>query len=71
MRDPISHKLGGSLRKARIKKGLTMEELAEKTGLSTNYIGSVERGEKSPTVKILVRIAKALGSTGAALIKGL
>lgn len=37
---------GQRLREQRIKHGLTLEQLAEKSELSSNYIGMVERGLK-------------------------
>ena len=39
---------GQRLREQRIKHGLTLEQLAEKSELSSNYIGMVERGLKEP-----------------------
>ena len=38
---------GQRLREQRIKHGLTLEQLAEKSELSSNYIGMVERGLKA------------------------
>ena len=40
---------GQRLREQRIKHGLTLEQLAEKSELSSNYIGAIERGLKEPT----------------------
>lgn len=42
---------------------LRQEDLAEKTGLSTNYIGMVERGEKIPSLETFIHIVNALGIT--------
>ncbi|MBI1178905.1 helix-turn-helix domain-containing protein [bacterium] len=39
---------------------LSQEALAERADIHPNYVGRIERGECSPTVKILVRIARAL-----------
>lgn len=39
---------------------MTQEELAERTNLSTTYIGMVERGEKKPSLETFVRILNAL-----------
>lgn len=38
--------IGKYIRKFRLARKLRQEELAEQTGLSTNYIGMIERGEK-------------------------
>lgn len=37
------------------------EDLAEKTDLTTNYIGMVERGEKIPSRETFIKILNALG----------
>ena len=52
--------LGENIRIARVKAGLSQEQLAEKADLSRNYIGNVERAEYKITVETLVRIARAL-----------
>ena len=52
--------LGLSIKLARVRKGLSQEELAESAGLHRTYIGMVERAERNITVINLVQIAKAL-----------
>lgn len=54
-------KVGLNIKLARTKAGLKQEELAEKSDLSRDTIGSIERGEKSPTVATVGAIADALG----------
>lgn len=53
--------IGKNIRKYRKKAGMTQDELAEKAGLSTNYIGSMERGEKTPSLESFINIVNALG----------
>jgi transcriptional regulator with XRE-family HTH domain len=48
------------LRKAR---GLTQEQVAETSGYGQNYISSLERGRRNPTVITLFLLAEAVGST--------
>ena len=43
--------IGKNVRKYRLMKKLRQEDLAEKAGLTTNYIGMVERGEKIPSLE--------------------
>lgn len=45
----------------RVAVGFTQEKLAEKAGLSSNFVGRVERGEETVTLDSLRRTAKALG----------
>lgn len=50
-----------NLRVLRRQKELTQEELAYKAGINRNYVGQIEREEKSPTVDTIEKLAKALG----------
>ena len=52
--------LGSRIRELRRKAKLTISQLAEACQLSDNFIGCIERGERSPTIKTLERIASAL-----------
>ena len=54
-------RLGGRIRALRGAKGWSQAELAEAVGVTSNYIGVLERGQKLPTLETLVAIAKALG----------
>lgn len=53
--------IGKNVRKYRLMKKLRQEDLAEKAGLTTNYIGMVERGEKIPSLETFIKILNALG----------
>lgn len=52
--------LGDALREARQEKGLSQEELGLRTGVHRNYVGGIERGERSPTVLVVATLAEAL-----------
>jgi transcriptional regulator with XRE-family HTH domain len=52
--------LGERLRAARLGHGLTLREAADRSGLSRAFISQVERGEVSPSVASLTKIAEAL-----------
>lgn len=60
MKEPILVKFGKQVRKARLKQGLSQEELAEKAGLHRTYIGMIERAEKNITLLNIEKLAKAL-----------
>ncbi len=59
--DDILHTLGTNLRRERTAKGLSQEELADRSGLHRTYVGAVERGEKNISTKNIARLSKALG----------
>ena len=52
--------VGGTIRMLRQRKGLSLRALAELSGLSTNAISRIERGENSPTVATLRQLANGL-----------
>jgi len=60
-----------NLRRARHDLKLTQEELAERSGLSSRYIGAIERGDVSASVTVLGKIADALDISPCELLKGL
>jgi transcriptional regulator with XRE-family HTH domain len=49
-----------NLRVLRKQKGFTQEVLADSAGINRNYVGQIEREEKSPTVDVLEKISTAL-----------
>ena len=55
--------LGKRIRDERLLLRMTIEDLAEKTDKSSNFIGQIERGERKPSVETLADIANALGTT--------
>lgn len=48
------------MREKRKEKKMTQVEFAKKAGISTNYYASIEQGKNSPSLELLVRIARAL-----------
>ena len=56
-----SGRLGVRVRDLRKDRGLTLEELAEASGVSRAMISKLERGEKNPTLVIAARLAEGLG----------
>ncbi|MBB4038626.1 transcriptional regulator with XRE-family HTH domain [Microvirga flocculans] len=63
----INVHLAARLRDLRAESGLTLDGLAERTGVSRSMISLIERGESSPTAAVLDRLAAGLGVTLAAL----
>lgn len=62
--------IGDIIRKIRIEKNLTQEELAERADLSGNYLHEIEAGKRNPSVKIINGIAQSLGVTIDLLVNG-
>lgn len=56
----VAELFGIALRRVRRERGLSQEALAEATGLSTNFVGEMERGLKAPGLGVIVRLARAL-----------
>jgi transcriptional regulator with XRE-family HTH domain len=52
--------LGKRIKEFRMKKGLTLQKLEEKTGFTKGYLSKVENTKKAPPVSTLVVLAKAL-----------
>jgi len=59
-----------NLRKARLAKGLSQEDLAELANLHRTYVGSVERAERNVSIDNIERLATALGVPPASLLRG-
>jgi transcriptional regulator with XRE-family HTH domain len=60
-------RLAARLRRLRTDRGLTLDALAERAGVSRSMISLAERGESSPTAAMLDRLAAGLGITLASL----
>lgn len=53
--------VGRNFARLRREKGLTQEDVAARSGFSQQYISSLERGRRNPTVITLYELAQALG----------
>ncbi len=60
MKEKILRQFGNNVKKLRIAKGWSQEELAKRTGLHRTYIGSIERSERNVSLINVAKIAKAL-----------
>lgn len=52
--------LGARVRELREAAGMTQEGLADASGLHWTYVGQIERGERNPTFKNVVKLARGL-----------
>lgn len=53
-------KIGENIRRERKSQLLTIEQLAEKAGITDNFLGKIERGEGMPSLQTIDSIASAL-----------
>lgn len=60
-----------NLKRIRLSLNLTQDKLATRAKITKRYYQDVEAGRKSPTVKVVVRLRKALGCEWDDLFKGL
>ncbi len=62
--------LGKRLKKARVKKGLTQEALAEKIDSAASYISDIERGIKAPGLNTFVALINVLEVSADDMLQG-
>ncbi len=61
--------VGRKLRRLRRSKGLTLEELAERAGLTKGFLSQIERDKTSPSIAALKSILDVLGEDLASFFK--
>jgi XRE family transcriptional regulator, aerobic/anaerobic benzoate catabolism transcriptional regulator len=66
--DPMLLALGARVRALRLSRGATLREIAERSGMSTRFLVQLESGRGNISVKRLASVARALGTTAAALL---
>jgi transcriptional regulator with XRE-family HTH domain len=66
---PSPTQIGSALRRLRVERKLTIEELAKASGLHWTYVSGIERGRRNPTLKVLTSVAEALDIRTSKLIQ--
>lgn len=61
---------GKQVKKLRIACGISQEELAHRADIHTSYVSQLERGMKSPSFGVILRISAALEVSGSELVQG-
>jgi transcriptional regulator with XRE-family HTH domain len=59
--DAVAAAIGASVRKARLRSGLSTRELAQRAGMSQPFLSNIENGRSTPSVATLYKLASALG----------
>jgi transcriptional regulator with XRE-family HTH domain len=62
--------VGGVLREWRVDQGLRLSDVAERAGVSTQYLSEVERGRKEASSEVLGAVTEALGGSLSELALG-
>jgi transcriptional regulator with XRE-family HTH domain len=57
----VRRQLARNVKRLRLEKGWSQEELADQAGLHRTYVSGVERAVRNPTITIVAALAKALG----------
>ncbi|KAB2799998.1 helix-turn-helix domain-containing protein [Brucella anthropi] len=60
--------VGDNFARIRKEKGLTQEQVAERSGFSQQYLSSLERGQRNPTIITIYELSLALETTYSSLI---
>lgn len=68
---PAAAEFGGRVRSRRHALGWSLERLDEEVGMHWTYCAQVELGKRNPSLRSIIRIAKALDIDAGALVEGL
>lgn len=71
VKSPLTTAIGAAIRGHREGLGMCQEAFAEIVGLHRTYIGSLERGERNPSIQTLARVLTALNLSLADFFGGL
>ena len=67
--DPVlASAFGAAVRSARTTRGIAQETLAHMAAIERSHVGKIERGQHMPTLAAVLKIARALGISGADLV---
>ncbi len=69
MESDINHQIATRVRQLRAERAMSLEALAERSGVSRSMISLIERGESSPTAVLLEKLAAGLDTTLATLFE--
>ncbi|HEY8589018.1 MAG TPA: helix-turn-helix transcriptional regulator [Naasia sp.] len=64
----LRHAIGVALRDARLRRGMTLRQLADASKVSLPYLSEIERGRKEASSEILATVSRVLGLPLSALL---
>lgn len=65
----IRTRLGHNVRHLREAKGWSQEDFADRAGIHRTYVSDIERGARNPTILVVAKLAKGLGTDPACLFE--
>ncbi len=65
----LGEAVGAELTRLRIARGWSQQKLADELGYTERYIGQLERGTKSPTLRTLADIAGVFSTAPSAILR--
>ncbi len=65
---PLVRKFGRIVRRRRLATGVSQEALADRAGLHRTYISLLERGLRNPSLTVVSKLARALGTSMTSLV---
>jgi transcriptional regulator with XRE-family HTH domain len=68
-RDPDAICFGLLLKRHRIQRGWTLQQLSRASGLTATYLGVMERGGNSPSLQTLLNLAQVFGVDAAEIVR--
>ena len=60
MKKNVQIKFGKRVRQKRLEMGFSQEKLAYKAGITSNYVGRIERGQVNPSLETMYKLSLAL-----------
>lgn len=67
--DPVvAAACGATLRELRLQRGVAQDAFALLAGVDRSYYGKLERGERQPSLAVLLKCAEAAGQSGASVV---
>lgn len=69
-KSPLTSDIGRRITDRRHQLGLTQEQAAERTGLSSQYFGCIESGIKAPRAQTLIKLSSGLGMSADYILTG-
>lgn len=65
----LSEAVGAELTRLRVARGWSQQKLADKLGYTERYIGQLERGTKSPTLRTIADIAEVFSTKPSTILR--